>query len=44
MRSWEITDIGLVRKENQDACSTCEIGDYTSGVVAMAWGAPTAVV
>ncbi len=33
MRTWGITDIGLVRKENQDSYDVRLIGDYTSAVV-----------
>ena len=33
MRMWSISDIGLVRHENQDACQTMLIGEYTAAVV-----------
>ena len=33
MRIWSISDIGLVRHENQDACQTMLIGEYTAAVV-----------
>ena len=33
MRIWSISDIGLVRHENQDACGTMLIGEYTAAVV-----------
>ncbi|MFR6394485.1 MAG: protein phosphatase 2C domain-containing protein [Oscillospiraceae bacterium] len=33
MRIWSISDIGLVRHENQDACGTMLIEDYTAAVV-----------
>lgn len=33
MRVWGRTDIGLVRSENQDAYSICEMKEYTSAVV-----------
>ena len=33
MKIWEKTDIGLVREENQDACDSRKIGEYTSAVV-----------
>lgn len=33
MRMWGITDIGLVRKENQDTYDVRLIGEYTSAVV-----------
>lgn len=33
MRFWGISDIGLVRKENQDAYETTLIGGYTVAVV-----------
>lgn len=33
MRSWGITDTGLIRKENQDAYETTLIGPYTVAVV-----------
>ena len=33
MRSWGITDVGLIRKENQDAYETTLIGPYTVAVV-----------
>ena len=33
MRIWSISDIGLVRHENLDACQTMLIGEYTAAVV-----------
>ena len=33
MRIWSISDIGLVRHENQDAYETMLIGEYTAAVV-----------
>ena len=33
MRIWSISDIGLVRHKNQDACQTMLIGEYTAAVV-----------
>ena len=33
MRIWSISDIGLVRHENQDANETMLIGEYTAAVV-----------
>lgn len=33
MRIWSISDIGLVRSENQDAFETMLIGEYTAAVV-----------
>ena len=33
MRIWSISDIGLVRHENQDACGTMLIEDYTAADV-----------
>ena len=33
MRIWSISDIGLVRHENQDSYGTMLIGEYTAAVV-----------
>ncbi len=33
MRVWGKTDVGLVRSENQDSYSICEVKEYTSAVV-----------
>ena len=40
MKVWGMTDIGLVRKENQDAYSFCEQGEHTVCVVCDGMGGP----
>ena len=43
MRTWGITDIGLVRKENQDAYDIRLVDNYTAAVVCDGMVAPTVV-
>ena len=33
MRTWSVTDRGLVRSENQDACAVLTLDGYTVAVV-----------
>ena len=44
MEVWSMTDVGLVRKENQDACAVCqhEESGHTSVWSATAWAAQPA--
>jgi len=40
MRSWGITDVGMVRRENQDAYDVRIVGGYTSALVCDGMGGP----